>query len=76
LPIGEFDAWHLSGLAIRLDDHRQRREVHMWISDDEKRLPLVTVGTIDLGAVRATLTSFTRPGEKRAKAQGKETLKW
>ncbi|MBI3184768.1 MAG: DUF3108 domain-containing protein [Myxococcales bacterium] len=76
LPVGEFDTWHLSGQAVRLDDHRWRREIHVWITDDERRLPLVAVGAIDLGAVRATLNAFTRPGDKKARAEGKENLKW
>ena len=76
LPLGEFDAWHLSGTAVRLDNPKTSREVHVWITDDERRLPLAAVGTIDLGAVRATLTSYSRPGEKAQQAQGKEQLKW
>jgi hypothetical protein len=76
LALGEFDAWHLSGQAVRLDDHRQRREIHVWVSDDHRRLPVVAVGAIDLGAVRATLISYLRPGEKPRRAEGKETLKW
>ncbi|HZH13781.1 MAG TPA: DUF3108 domain-containing protein [Archangium sp.] len=76
LPLGEFDAWHLEGTAVRLDNPKMKREVHVWITDDERRLPLAAVGTIDLGAVRATLTSYSRPGEKAKQAQGKEQLKW
>ncbi len=76
LPLGEFEAWHLAGEAVVLNDSRLRREVHVWISDDDRRLPLAAVGALDLGAVRATLTGFTRPGDKRARAQGKEALKW
>jgi hypothetical protein len=76
LPLGEFDAWHLSGTAVRLDKPTMKREVHVWITDDDRRLPLAAVGTIDLGAVRATLTSVSRPGEKVQQAQGKEQLKW
>lgn len=76
LPLGEFDAFHLSGQAIRIDNPNSRREVHIWISDDPRRLPLVAMGVIDLGAVRATLSAYRRPGEKSAKAQGSETLKW
>lgn len=76
LPLGEFEAWHLSGQAVRLDDHRLRREIHVWISDDGRRLPLVAVGAIDLGAVRATLKAFERPGDKALRAEGKESLKW
>lgn len=76
LPLGEFEAWHLSGVAIQLDNS-QRREVHLWISDDARRLPLAAVGTIDLGAVRATLREVSRPGEKRARGEDpKRALKW
>lgn len=75
LGVGEFEAWHFAGEAVRADNAKSRREVHLWVSADEKRLPLAAVGVIDLGAVRATLTSYTRPdGSKRA--QGKESLKW
>ncbi|MCK8496383.1 DUF3108 domain-containing protein [Myxococcus fulvus] len=76
-PLGQFDAWHLVGTAVRLDRPKQKREVHVWLSDDARRLPLAAVGTLDLGAVRATLTSVSRPGEKRQEAgHGKEEMKW
>ena len=76
LPLGEFDAWHLAGTAVRLDRPSQTRDVHVWITDDARRLPLAAVGAIDLGAVRLTLSGVTRPGEKPMEAQGKEELKW
>lgn len=76
LPIGEFEAWHLSGVAVRLDDFNQQREIHVWLSDDQRRLPLAAVGVIDLGAVRATLTAYARPGDKRARAENKGDMKW
>ncbi|HEX4803037.1 MAG TPA: DUF3108 domain-containing protein, partial [Myxococcaceae bacterium] len=76
LAIGDFEAWHLAGTAVRLDDFRHRREVHLWISDDRRRLPLAVVGAIDLGAVRAQLTAVSRPGEKALRVEGRETLKW
>lgn len=75
-PLGQFNAWHMQGVAIRLDRPSQKREVHVWISDDARRLPLAAVGTLDLGAVRATLTSVSRPGEKRQEAGGEEDMKW
>ncbi|MCY1015251.1 DUF3108 domain-containing protein [Pyxidicoccus sp. MSG2] len=75
-PLGQFQAWHMQGMAIRLDRPSQKREVHVWISDDARRLPLAAVGTLDLGAVRATLTSVSRPGEKRQEASGEENMKW
>lgn len=76
LPVGEFEAFHFEGEAARLDLPDARRGVHIWISDDAKRLPLAAVGMIDLGAVRATLTGFSRPGDKGAKAEHKGNLKW
>ena len=76
LPLGEFEAWHLSGTAVRLDNPSQQREVHVWLSDDPRRLPLAALGVIDLGAIRATLTAFDRPGEKKARAENKANLKW
>lgn len=76
LPLGEFEAWHLSGTAVRMDRPAVSRDIHVWISDDERRLPLAVLGTIDLGAVRATLTALSRPGEKSRQATGREQLKW
>lgn len=75
LPFGEFDAWHLAGVAARLDAPHLRREIHVWLTDDDKRLPLAAMGSIDLGAVRATLTSFSRPDSKKAKAEARN-MKW
>jgi len=76
LAIGDFEAWHLAGTAVRLDNFRHRREVHLWISDDRRRLPLAMVGAIEVGAVRAQLTGVSRPGEKALRAEGRENLKW
>lgn len=76
LPVGEFTAWHMSGEAARIDWPEYRRYIHIWLSDDQRRLPLAALGTIDLGAVRATLTSYSRPGDKQAKAENKGNLKW
>jgi Protein of unknown function (DUF3108) len=76
LPLGEFDAWHLTGTAVRVDKPSMRRDVHVWVTDDARRLPLAAVGAVDLGAVRATLTAYSRPGEAPRRAQGKEEMKW
>ena len=75
LKVGQFEAWHLQGEAVVLGNPRIRREVHLWISADERRLPLASVGILDLGAVRATLGSYSRP-DGTAKAEGKDSLKW
>lgn len=76
LPVGEFETWHLAGEAARHDWQDARRDIHVWITADERRLPLAALGSIDLGAVRATMTSFSRPGDKAAKAENKANLKW
>ncbi|MFT3707299.1 MAG: DUF3108 domain-containing protein [Archangium sp.] len=76
IPLGEFETWHLAGEAARLDIPNQRREVHVWVTDDARRLPLAALGMIDLGAVRATLKAYSRPGEKSVRAQSKADIKW
>lgn len=76
IPLGEFETWHLAGVAARLDWPEMRREVHVWVTDDAKRLPLAALGMIDLGAVRATLKAWSRPGEKSNRAQNKADIKW
>ena len=76
LPIGEFEAWHLAGQAARIDTPQFRREVHVWISDDPRRLPLAALGSIDIGTIRATLTAFTRPGDKQSQSENKGNIKW
>ncbi len=76
LPLGEFDAWHLSGHAAPLNRPNSRREVHVWVSDDARRLPLAALGIMEFGAVRATLKGFSRPGEANARAENKANIKW
>jgi hypothetical protein len=76
IPLGEFETWHLAGEAARLDIPNARREVHVWVTDDARRLPLAALGMIDLGAVRATLKAYSRPGEKSVRAQSKADIKW
>ena len=76
LPVGEFEAWHIEGVAARIDAPTLRREIHVWISADARRLPLAALGAIDLGTVRATLTGFSRPGDKQARAEPKGNLTW
>jgi hypothetical protein len=74
--VGEFQSFHLAGEAARLDLPDARREVHIWVSDDARRLPLAALGMIDLGAVRATLKAVSRPGEKSTRADNKADIKW
>lgn len=63
VPAGVFQAYHLEGVAIRVDNPRSQREVHMWISTDERRLPLASMSVFDLGPVRAQLTHVGESAE-------------
>lgn len=56
VPAGAFAAYHIEGRAYRVDDPARSREIHVWISADEQRLPLAAMGVMDLGLVRAQLT--------------------
>lgn len=74
-PAGEFSTLHLKGVATRAGPGpSSTREVHVWITDDARRIPVAAVGVIDLGAVRATLYSGERP-DIRLGTQGK-SLEW
>ena len=64
VPAGVFQAWHLEGVAIRTDEPESRREVHIWISNDARRLPVASLGVIDLGGVRAQLTHVDKGSAK------------
>lgn len=76
LPLGEFETWHLQGEAAPLNLPDARREVHVWVSDDARRLPLAALGVMEFGAVRATLKGYSRPGEANTRAENKANIKW
>ena len=63
-PIGRVPSLRFDGEAVRLDDPHVRREAHIWISDDERRLPLVAIGEVKGKTIRAQLVSA--PGSRRA----------
>jgi len=54
-PLGRFAAVRIDALAVRTDDESVRREAHVWVSDDERRLPLVAVGEVRGRVLRAQL---------------------
>ncbi len=72
VPAGEFDAFHLSGVATT--PGMKPREIHVWISDDAQRLPIAALGVLDLGPVRAQLVELIRPDMKAA--AGREKMEW
>ncbi len=76
VPAGEYRAWHIVGTATRLGaGEKMEKDVHLWLSDDELRLPLAISGSIDLGTVRARLKRVARPDFKAEPAQP-ASLEW
>ena len=75
-PLGEVDAFHIHGTAARLDQHTMQRELHMWITADDRRIPVGAMGGIDLGPVRATLTRVSSTTAPQAKQSHVQSLDW
>jgi len=63
-PIGRFATLRFDGEAVRADDPKIRRSAHVWVTDDERRLPLVAIGEVRGKTIRAQLVSA--PGIRRA----------
>jgi len=64
-PLGRFDTLRFDGDAVWIDDERLKRTAHVWVSDDERRLPLVAVGEVRGKVIRAQLVSA--PGVRKPK---------
>jgi len=45
-PLGRFMTIRFDGDAVRTDDPKIRRTAHVWMTDDERRLPLVADGQL------------------------------
>jgi hypothetical protein len=63
-PLGHFMTLRFDGDAVRTDDPKIRRTAHVWMTDDERRLPLVAIGDVRGKTIRAQLVSA--PGLRRA----------
>jgi hypothetical protein len=55
-PAGRFETIRVDLVGRRADRPERQREVHLWLSDDARRLPVAAVGEIDLGPVRMLLS--------------------
>lgn len=61
--LGRFQARRLEGVAWRLDRqlrrvrHRKQREYTMWVTDDERRLPILVTARTEYGQVKVELVS-------------------
>lgn len=64
-PAGDWDALRIDGSAVRFDDPASKTEVHLWITDDLRRLPVAAFGTARGKPVRVLLTKLTEPARRR-----------
>jgi hypothetical protein len=64
-PDGDYKSIHLSGTAVRTDaPQAPPREVHIWLSDDDRRIPVMAMGAVQNKPVRVVLTRYV-PGIRR-----------
>jgi Protein of unknown function (DUF3108) len=72
-PLGKFNAVRIDMTATRQDDPNVKRGAHVWVTDDDRRLPLVAVGEVRGKTIRAQLveapasrlkTAATKPERK------------
>jgi hypothetical protein len=54
-PLGKFNAVRIDSTATRHDDPSVKRPAHVWVTDDDRRIPLVAVGDVRGKTIRATL---------------------
>jgi hypothetical protein len=58
-PAGRFETLRVDATTRRVDRPEDRpRPVHLWFAADARRLPVAMVSEVDLGPVRATLSSI------------------
>jgi len=72
-PVGKFTAVRIDTVATRQDDPNVKRASHVWVTDDDRRLPLVALGDVRGKTIRAQLveapasrlkTASTKPERK------------
>ncbi len=57
-PAGTFATVRLSGHAARLDKPEMVREMYLWLTDDDRHLPVASMGDLEIGPLRALLTGL------------------
>jgi len=70
-PAGRFASLRFDGEAVRTDDANVKRTAHLWVSDDERRLPLVAIGEMRGKTIRAQLLSGPGPRAASRRAERK-----
>lgn len=57
-PAGKFDTFRVDAITRRAERPDERpRPIHLWFTRDARRLPVAMVSEVDVGPVRATLSS-------------------
>ncbi|TMB28449.1 MAG: DUF3108 domain-containing protein [Deltaproteobacteria bacterium] len=70
-PLGKFKTLRFDGTSTRLDDTNVTRSAHVWVSDDDRRLPLVALGEVKGKTLRAQLVEATGASARAAAPQRK-----
>jgi hypothetical protein len=65
-PLGRFATVRIDTEAVRVDDPNVKRAAHVWLSDDDRRLPLVAVGEVKGKVLRAQLVEVIGKGRRLA----------
>jgi len=63
-PLGRFSSLRFEGEAVRVDDPTVKRAALLWVSDDERRLPLAGIAEVRGKTIRVQVVSA--PGMRRA----------
>jgi len=69
VPVGKFNAVRIDLVAVRLDDQSVKRTAHAWITDDDRRLPVVAIGEVRGKTFRAQLVEAPAARLKAAAAK-------
>jgi hypothetical protein len=72
-PLGKFNVVRIDSTAIRQDDPSVKRAAHVWVTDDDHRIPLVAVGDVRGKTIRAQLVEA--PGSRLKTASSKPERK-
>jgi Protein of unknown function (DUF3108) len=74
-PIGRVPTVRITAKAFRIDAPHVSRTAHFWVTDDERKLPVVAIGDVRGKMIRAQLTSVTAPGLVARKAGDKKSAR-
>jgi hypothetical protein len=66
VPAGTFDCFRLKPIVKEDTVFRNKGEIDLWVTTDQRRMPVkvesgIVIGSIDIDLVDATLPSLTKP---------------